>query len=154
MFISTFFFRHLQQLFVSKKITFGCQFYSLKKSRIMQIEKNKQMFNKGILLSFLLLLSLSTLAQKAPNSDVKIKMDKLAEKIEAKVIAWRRDFHQNPELSNRETRTAKIIAEHLTSLGLEVRTGIAKTGVVGILKGGKTGPVVALRADIDALPVY
>ncbi len=120
----------------------------------MQIEKNKQMFNKGILLSFLLLLSLSTLAQKAPNSDVKIKMDKLAEKIEAKVIAWRRDFHQNPELSNREIRTAKIIAEHLTSLGLEVRTGIAKTGVVGILKGGKTGLVVALRADIDALPVY
>lgn len=119
----------------------------------MQIEKNKQVFNKGILLTFLLLLSLPTFAQKDPNSDVKNKMDKLAEKIEAKVIAWRRDFHQNPELSNRETRTAKIIAEHLTSLGLEVRTGIAKTGVVGILKGGKTGPVVALRADIDALPV-
>jgi amidohydrolase len=80
-------------------------------------------------------------------------MDKLAEGMESKVIAWRRDFHQNPELSNREFRTAKVIAEHLTQLGLEVRTGIAKTGVVGILRGGKPGPTVALRADIDALPV-
>jgi amidohydrolase len=84
---------------------------------------------------------------------LKKEMDKLAEKVEQKVISWRRDLHQNPELSNRETRTAKVVAEHLQSLGLEVQTGIAKTGVVGILRGGKPGPVVALRADMDGLPV-
>src|SRR6185436_610758 len=64
-----------------------------------------------------------------------------------------RHFHQNPELSNREVKTAAKVAEHLKSLGIEVQTGIAHTGVVGILKGGKPGPVVALRADMDALPV-
>jgi amidohydrolase len=68
-------------------------------------------------------------------------------------VAWRRDIHQHPELSNRETRTAKLVADHLRSLGLEVRTGVAHTGVVGVLRGGKPGPVVALRADMDALPV-
>jgi len=73
--------------------------------------------------------------------------------IESKVIEWRRDFHQNPELSNREFKTAEKIAAHLKSLGLEVQTGIAKTGVVGLLKGNLPGKVVALRADIDALPV-
>lgn len=72
---------------------------------------------------------------------------------ESKVIEWRRDFHQNPELGNRETRTAKIVAAHLTSLGMEVETGIAYTGVVGLLKGAKPGPTVMLRADMDALPV-
>jgi amidohydrolase len=70
-----------------------------------------------------------------------------------KVIAWRRDLHQHPELSNRETRTAGLVAEHLKKLGLEVRTGVAKTGVVGVLRGGRPGPTVALRADMDALPV-
>jgi amidohydrolase len=74
-------------------------------------------------------------------------------KIETKCIAWRRDIHQHPELGNREFRTAKLIAEHLRSLGIEVKEGVAKTGVVGILKTNKPGPVVALRADIDALPV-
>lgn len=73
--------------------------------------------------------------------------------VEPKVIEWRRDFHQFPELSNREFKTAEKIASHLTSLGLEVETGVAHTGVVGILKGEKPGKVVALRADIDALPV-
>lgn len=73
--------------------------------------------------------------------------------VDAKVIAWRRDFHQNPELSNRETRTSKIVADHLTSLGLKVETGIAKTGVVALLDTGKAGPTIALRADMDALPV-
>ncbi|HTU67164.1 MAG TPA: amidohydrolase [Steroidobacteraceae bacterium] len=73
--------------------------------------------------------------------------------VDAKVIAWRRDFHQNPELSNREVRTSKIVAEHLKSLGLDVETGIAKTGVVGVLRTGKPGPTIALRADMDALPV-
>lgn len=73
--------------------------------------------------------------------------------IEQKVIDWRRHFHQNPELSNREFKTAEVIAKHLKSLGLEVETGVAKTGVVGILKGNHPGKVLALRADIDALPV-
>lgn len=70
-----------------------------------------------------------------------------------KVIEWRRDFHQHPELSNRETRTAGVVAEYLKSLGIEVHAGVAHTGVVGILHGGKPGPVIALRADMDALPV-
>lgn len=76
-----------------------------------------------------------------------------AEKIESKVIEWRRDFHQNPELSNQEFETAKKIAKHLNDLGLEVTENVAKTGVVAILKGKKEGKTVALRADIDALPV-
>lgn len=76
-----------------------------------------------------------------------------AEEIEPQVIEWRRHFHQNPELSNREFETAKKIEEHLKTLGMEVQTGVAKTGVVGILKGDNPGKVVALRADIDALPV-
>lgn len=76
-----------------------------------------------------------------------------ADKVESKCIAWRRDFHEHPELGNRESRTAKIIAAHLRALGLEVKEGVAKTGVVGLLKGGKPGPCIALRADIDALPV-
>ncbi len=80
-------------------------------------------------------------------------IDRLAKEVEAKVIAWRRDIHEHPELSNREFRTAKLVAEHLQKLGLEVKTGVAKTGVVAVLKGGKPGPVVALRADMDALPV-
>ncbi len=73
--------------------------------------------------------------------------------IESKVVEWRRDIHQNPELGNREFKTAEKIAKHLKSLGIEVQTGVAHTGVVGLLKGGQPGKVVALRADIDALPV-
>ena len=73
--------------------------------------------------------------------------------IESKVIEWRRDFHEHPELSNREFETAKKIAQHLKSLGIEVQTEVAHTGVVGLLKGDKPGAVIALRADIDALPV-
>ena len=69
------------------------------------------------------------------------------------IIGWRRDLHQNPELSNREFRTSKLVAEHLRKLGLTVETGIAHTGVIGLLKGGKPGPTIALRADMDALPV-
>jgi amidohydrolase len=76
-----------------------------------------------------------------------------AQRLQPKVVAWRRDFHQHPELGNRETRTAKIVASHLRKLGLEVKTGIATTGVVALLKGGKPGPRLALRADMDALPV-
>src|SRR6187401_2764528 len=73
--------------------------------------------------------------------------------VDSKIIAWRRDFHQHPELSNREVRTSGIVAEHLKALGLEVETGIAKTGVVALLRTGKPGPTIALRADMDALPV-
>jgi amidohydrolase len=79
--------------------------------------------------------------------------DRIAAGLEQKVIEWRRDIHQNPELGNREFRTAKLVADHLRALGLEVQTGVAHTGVVGVLRGGKPGPVVALRADMDALPV-
>jgi amidohydrolase len=73
--------------------------------------------------------------------------------VEPKVVAWRRDIHEHPELSNSEVRTAALVANHLRSLGIEVQTGVAHTGVVGILRGDKPGPVVALRADMDALPV-
>jgi amidohydrolase len=76
-----------------------------------------------------------------------------AQQIEKQVVAWRRDIHQNPELSNREFRTGALVAEHLRGLDMQVQTGVAHTGVVGILKGGKPGPGVALRADMDALPV-
>ncbi|CAZ98682.1 amidohydrolase [Zobellia galactanivorans] len=96
----------------------------------------------GLLLYFG--LTLPTLAQK---------FEKDYKAIESKVIEWRREIHQNPELSNREFKTAEKIAEHLTALGIEVQTGVAHTGVVGILRGKKPGKVVALRADIDALPV-
>jgi len=80
-------------------------------------------------------------------------IDRLAAEVEPAVIAWRRDIHQHPELSNREVRTAKLVADHLEELGIEVRRGIAHTGVVGLLRGGLPGGVVALRADMDALPV-
>ena len=89
----------------------------------------------------------------AQNTALKATITQKATSLESKVITWRRDFHQNPELGNREFKTAEKIAAHLRSLGIEVQTGVAKTGVVGILKGGKPGPVVALRADIDALPI-
>lgn len=105
--------------------------------------------NKFILFS-ILSFSISASAQ---TDALKQKVAAKADALEQKVIAWRRDFHQNPELGNQEKRTAEIIAKHLQSLGLEVKTGVAKTGVVGVLKGGKPGPVVALRADIDGLPV-
>jgi len=84
---------------------------------------------------------------------LKEQVDQSADRIESKVIEWRRHFHQYPELSNREFKTAEKIAGHLTNLGLEVQTGVAHTGVVGLLKSDRPGPVVALRADIDALPV-
>jgi amidohydrolase len=81
------------------------------------------------------------------------EVDRRAAEIQPRLVEWRRDFHQHPELSNREVRTSKVVASHLTALGLEVRTGVATHGVVGVLKGARPGPVVALRADMDALPV-
>ena len=85
--------------------------------------------------------------------DVYDDIDRAARAMEAQVVAWRRDIHEHPELSNREVRTAKLVAEHLESLGLEVTTEVAHTGVVGVLRGARPGPVVALRADMDGLPV-
>ena len=82
-----------------------------------------------------------------------MNIDQAAKAVEPRVIAIRRDIHQHPELGNRETRTAKLVADRLRELGIETKTGIAHTGVIGILKGGKPGRVVALRADMDALPV-
>jgi amidohydrolase len=90
---------------------------------------------------------------KAENAYLEAKVRERAASIEPKLIAWRRDIHQHPELGDQENRTSRLVSEHLRSLGLEVRTGIARTGVVGILKGAKPGRTVALRADIDALPV-
>ncbi|MXV51597.1 amidohydrolase [Pedobacter sp. HMF7647] len=107
---------------------------------------------KKILIS-LITLSTITAHTFAQNSPLKIKINQETDKIEKQVIAWRRDFHEHPELGNHEVRTSKIIADYLRSLGLEVKTGVAKTGVVGILKGTKPGPVIALRADMDGLPV-
>jgi amidohydrolase len=106
---------------------------------------------RPILLPFMALSVITPL--HAQSSKLDAEVDRLLPQVQAKVIAWRRDIHEHPELSNRETRTAEIVANHLRSLGLEVRTGVAHTGVVGVLKGGKPGPVVALRADMDALPV-
>lgn len=94
---------------------------------------------------FLLLLSTCAFSQNTINEDI--------QNVEKKLIEWRRHFHQNPELSNQEFKTAEKIAAHLKSLGLEVQTEVAITGVVGLLKGDLPGKVVALRADIDALPV-
>ncbi|SHF65850.1 amidohydrolase [Pedobacter caeni] len=98
----------------------------------------------------LVMISSNVLAQKG---SLRMEVSKKASSIEKKVIDWRRDLHEHPELGNNEIRTAGIIAKHLESLGIAVQTGVAKTGVVGILKGGKPGPVVALRADMDGLPV-
>src|SRR5437773_8685633 len=110
--------------------------------------KNK--FMQKIFPHILLLLSFPCFAQ---NNTLRNKVSQEANKIESKVIMWRRDIHEHPELGNHETRTAGLVAKHLQSLGIEVKTGIAKTGVVGILRGEKPGPVVALRADMDALPI-
>src|SRR5256712_3522769 len=90
---------------------------------------------------------------RAQSSRLDAEVDRRAAQVEGKVVAWRRDIHAHPELSNRETRTADLVAQHLRSLGIEVTTGVAHTGVVGVLRGGRPGPVVALRADMDALPV-
>lgn len=104
----------------------------------------KRLFQCGIVLCLLGSVSLS--AQED-------QLDQAVAQIEPQVVEWRRHIHEYPELSNREFETAKMVAKHLSALGIEVQENVAKTGVKGILKGGKPGPVVALRADMDALPV-
>lgn len=101
----------------------------------------------------LLLLLVFAYGEAHAQQTLQARIDSKAYNIEEKVIAWRRDFHQHPELGNQEFRTAGIIAAHLRSLGIEVTENVAVTGVVGVLKGSKPGPTVALRADMDALPV-
>lgn len=103
---------------------------------------------KRSIISFLVLSCFFVNGQNNGNAlDENIKM------IMPQVIEWRRHFHQNPELSNREYKTGAFVAAYLRSLNLEVKYPVAKTGVVAILKGGKPGPVIALRADMDALPL-
>ena len=106
-----------------------------------------------ILLFAAIILVLPAVSPAADAGSLRKEIDKLAAQVEPQVIEWRRDIHQNPELSNQEVRTGALVAKHLKALGMEVRTGVAKNGVIGVLKGGKPGPVVALRADMDALPV-
>ncbi len=107
------------------------------------------------MLTLLLLgLAISTGAEtRAAANPLWAEIDRRTEAVLPKLVGWRRDIHQNPELGNREVRTGALVAAHLKALGLEVRTGVAHTGVIGVLRGGKPGPVVALRADMDALPV-
>ena len=109
--------------------------------------------NLSITCLLTLLSAIFPSALNAKSSGANRSLEPLIDKVEEKVIAWRRHLHQHPELSNREFKTAEMIAKHLKSLGLEVETGVAHTGVVGVLKGNKPGKVVALRADMDALPV-
>jgi amidohydrolase len=105
-----------------------------------------------LLLPTLILANPCTLEARQ-STELRAEIDRAADEIEAQVIEWRRDFYQNPELSNREFRTAGVVAEFLEDLGLEVQTGIAHTGVVAVLDTGRPGPVIGLRADMDALPV-
>lgn len=98
-------------------------------------------------------LATAILAAVVPAADMSPEIDAATGKLMPKIIEWRRHLHQYPELSNREFKTSKYVEEHLRRLGFDVRTGIAKTGVVGILKGALPGPTIALRADMDALPV-
>ncbi len=103
---------------------------------------------KNILITILLFIPALANAQITP-----AQIDELAADTQQQVVQWRRWFHQNPELGNREFKTSARIAEILEGMGLEVKTGVAHTGIVAVIKGGKPGPLVALRADIDALPV-
>jgi amidohydrolase len=103
--------------------------------------------------AFLLMIIPAAVQAQSAAASLRTELDRRAADVNSRVVAWRRDIHKNPELSYHETRTAALVAQHLKSLGLEVRTGVGGTGVIGILRGGRPGPVVALRADMDALPV-
>src|SRR5215470_7554749 len=104
---------------------------------------------KKFLLVMLIICTINCFAQQ--NISNIIEQKSIA--IQTKLVDWRRSIHQHPELGNREFNTEKFIADHLKALGIEVKTGVAKTGVIGILKGDKPGPVIALRSDMDALPI-
>lgn len=110
----------------------------------------KKRFKQTLLSLFVVGLTLISMASFAQSKEM---VANYADEVEPKTIEWRHTIHQNPELSNREVETAELVAAHLTSLGLKVQTGIAHTGVVGVLETGKPGPTIALRADMDALPV-
>ncbi len=100
-----------------------------------------------------LALALAAAAPSHAQDAQRTEVAEAAQRLQGKVVEWRRDLHQHPELGNRETRTAQLVADHLRKLGLEPKTGIATTGVTAVLKGGRPGPRIALRADMDALPV-
>ena len=102
---------------------------------------------------FVACLVLFSVCNSAFAVDMSREIEAATAKIMPQVVEWRRHIHQNPELGNREFKTAKYIEAHLRKLGIEVKTGIAKTGVVGVLKGAQPGPVIGLRADMDGLPV-
>lgn len=110
-------------------------------------------FAAGGLLVVALLLSFVPASAQARQNALTPEIDRLVGEIMPQVVAWREDIHAHPELGNREFRTSKLVADELRSLGIEVRTEVAHTGVVGVLRGGRPGPTVALRADMDALPV-
>ncbi|MDQ3420538.1 MAG: M20/M25/M40 family metallo-hydrolase, partial [Acidobacteriota bacterium] len=101
----------------------------------------------------LLVFASAVFVPEASAQSLAAEIDKLSSAVEADLLAWRRHLHQNPELSNREVETSKFVVDKLKSFGLEPQTGIARHGVVALLNGGRPGPVVALRADMDALPV-
>lgn len=108
----------------------------------------------GLAAVLLLAVAAPAAARQSPEPSPDLhRIAALAAELEPKVVAWRRDIHEHPELSNREFRTGELVADHLESLGIEVTRNVAHTGVVGVLRGGRPGPVVALRADMDALPV-
>lgn len=108
---------------------------------------------KRMITGFALTSALSLFTLPAQANDLTAQVLSNAASLEQKAIAWRHDIHQHPELGNQEFRTAALVAEHLRSLGMQVETGVGTTGVVGVLTGGQPGPVVGLRADMDALPV-
>src|ERR1700733_3062498 len=108
---------------------------------------------RKLLLACLVFSFCFSLSAQSDIGKLKERIAVAAKAIEPQCIAWRRDIHQHPELGNREFRTAKLVADHLRKLGIEVKEGVGKTGVVGILRGGKPGPCIALRADMDALPI-
>ncbi len=114
---------------------------------------NKIITSTAFLLLMFLLNVQNTIAQPGSSTEWSEYIDTQTEVLYEKVVEWRRDIHQHPELSNREFRTAEKVADHLRSLGIDVETEVAHTGVVGVLAGGKPGPDVGLRADMDALPV-
>lgn len=132
-------------------------FYKLKGLLITLKLTMDTMYRTGVSTLFiailLLGLQLPVMAQQENPQKIHEHINEQTEEIFDQVVEWRRHFHENPELSNREEETADYIADYLRDLGIEVETGVAHTGVVGVLEGNKDGPVVGLRADIDALPV-